>query len=307
MCVCVCVCVCDCSLFEFMCLPLLLYTPYVPHYVLLYAVHQMKMWILGLFQIFTEVVIKMDSDSSTKFIGSLTKFLQSLCNGYVEFQKGVELVGHIYLSIDTGEKVDYILHERVSKNDENSVSFVSNSYHAQPFKGSEKMSDKKDARGSVSSDEDDIMIVDRGKDTLGSTNTGTVLSGSMKRKASSMFGLYGRGSSSLAPSAPKNRLQAARPPATATSQGNPQENISVGDMKLEQITSDELLSLASQVGDGGSSQAPQMSDQRGGSGQIGQTSLTDTAGRPVWIKQEALDDTHGGPDTGGLECAGPVV
>ena len=33
----------------------------------------------------------MDSDSSSKFIGSLTKFLQSLCNGYVEFEDGVNL------------------------------------------------------------------------------------------------------------------------------------------------------------------------------------------------------------------------
>ena len=131
----------------------------------------------------------MDEDSSTKFIGSLTKFLQSLCNGYVEFQRGVELVGHIYLSIDTGEKVDYILHEKVSKNDENSVTFVSNSFHAQPLdKGKDKTAANKDApsksgsastrgsRGTSSGgdDDDDIMIVDNSGGAPGSTNSGTI-------------------------------------------------------------------------------------------------------------------------------------
>ncbi|KAL8579090.1 hypothetical protein ACOMHN_036029 [Nucella lapillus] len=76
----------------------------------------------------------MDEESSTKFIGSLTKFLQSLCNGYVEFEDGVELIGHIYLSVDagrTGKKLNYFLNEKVCKND-NSVTFISNSFHAQP-------------------------------------------------------------------------------------------------------------------------------------------------------------------------------
>ncbi|XP_025093276.1 uncharacterized protein LOC112563529 isoform X11 [Pomacea canaliculata] len=73
----------------------------------------------------------MDQESSSKFIGSLTKFLQSLCNGYVDFEDGVELIGHIYLSVDTGKKIDYILNEKVCKSD-NSVTFISNSFHAQP-------------------------------------------------------------------------------------------------------------------------------------------------------------------------------
>ncbi|GFR65869.1 hypothetical protein ElyMa_005542500 [Elysia marginata] len=74
----------------------------------------------------------MDFDSSSKFISSLAKFLQSLCNGYVEFNNGVEVIGHIYINVDTGKKIDYILNEKVCKTEENSVTFISNSFHAQP-------------------------------------------------------------------------------------------------------------------------------------------------------------------------------
>lgn len=102
----------------------------------------------------------MDSDSSSKFIGSLTKFLQSLCNGYVEFEDGVELIGHIYLSVDTGKKgkkIDYVLNEKVCKND-NSVTFISNSFHAENPKDNKK--------------DDDIS--DSGDGPPKSTNTGTM-------------------------------------------------------------------------------------------------------------------------------------
>ncbi|BFY98311.1 hypothetical protein BsWGS_01352 [Bradybaena similaris] len=74
----------------------------------------------------------MDYESSSKFISSLAKFLQSLCNGYVEFDNGVQVIGHLYLSVDTGKTIDYILNEKVCKTDENSVTFISNSFHAQP-------------------------------------------------------------------------------------------------------------------------------------------------------------------------------
>ena len=274
----------------------------------------------------------MDVDSSSKFIGSLTKFLQSLCNGYVEFQRGVELVGHIYLSIDTGEKVDYILHEKVSKNDENSVTFVSNSFHAQPLdKEKDKMSGNKDtpsksgasARGSrdtSSDDDDDIMIVDQSGGAPGSTNSGTIPSRGMKRVASpnsdqrqaQRTGQHGAGGpsshrnpgSSNPMSPPRNRQQAGGPSATVTSQDAQQENINMGDMKLEQISTDELLSLASQVGEGASSShtshshMPSVPSHRVPV-RVGRSTLGDTAGQPVWIKQEAPDDMHGGPDTGG--------
>jgi len=109
----------------------------------------------------------MDTDSSTKFISSLTKFLQSLCNGYVEFEDGVELIGHIYLSVDSArkskKKIDYILNEKVCKVD-NAVTFVSNSFHALP-EGKSKPA-KEDKR-------DDGNISDS-NDAPRSTNAGTV-------------------------------------------------------------------------------------------------------------------------------------
>ncbi|XP_076460680.1 uncharacterized protein LOC143293573 isoform X8 [Babylonia areolata] len=252
----------------------------------------------------------MDEDSSTKFIGSLTKFLQSLCNGYVEFQRGVELVGHIYLSIDTGEKVDYILHEKVSKNDENSVTFVSNSFHAQPT-DKKTVSDKdktckSNTRNSKDSDDDDdddddndIMIVDQ-TEVPGSTNSGTIPRGG-KHVGSSGPGrgsVSHQGSINPVSSPQRNRQLLGGPSATVTSQDVPQDNINMGNVKLEQLSTDELLSLASHV-EGGSSHNSPMMGQHGGPARVKRSSsLGDTAGQPVWIKQEMPDDVQGGPDTG---------
>lgn len=119
----------------------------------------------------------MDFESSSKFISSLAKFLQSLCNGYVEFNSGVEVIGHIYLSVDTGKKIDYILNEKVCKTDENSVTFISNSFHAQPAekpKPPQKTVHASDpsrlAESAAKADEEDIIIMDEPE----SKNTGTV-------------------------------------------------------------------------------------------------------------------------------------
>ncbi|BFY98967.1 hypothetical protein BsWGS_02007 [Bradybaena similaris] len=119
----------------------------------------------------------MDFDSSSKFISSLAKFLQSLCNGYVEFNSGVEVIGHIYLSVDTGKKIDYILNEKVCKTDENSVTFISNSFHAQPaekpkppVKAAPTPEPIKAAEMSPKIDEEDIIIMEEPQ----SKNTGTV-------------------------------------------------------------------------------------------------------------------------------------
>ncbi|XP_076469389.1 uncharacterized protein LOC143299761 isoform X14 [Babylonia areolata] len=242
----------------------------------------------------------MDSDSSTKFIGSLTKFLQSLCNGYVEFQRGVELVGHIYLSIDTGEKVDYILHERVSKNDENSVTFVSNSFHALPH-DKEKTPENKDnsskfGAGSKSrrdsSDDDDIMIVDQSKRVPGSSNSGSIpvrgvkrggSPSSSERHAQRMRGVGGpssasnRGSSSF--------QQNNRQHSGASQSTSQQEGLNISDVKLEQISKDELMTLASQVGDGGSRPPHAASASH---------SHSPRSEGAMWIKQEAADDDDGG-------------
>ncbi|KAK7107681.1 hypothetical protein V1264_015563 [Littorina saxatilis] len=105
----------------------------------------------------------MDDDSCGKFIGSLTKYLQSLCHSYVDFDAGVELVGHIYLNVDTGKKIDYVLNESVCKNGANVVKFTSNSYHAQPVEKQKKETPKKDppkeSEKKKKNDEDDVIIV----------------------------------------------------------------------------------------------------------------------------------------------------
>lgn len=108
----------------------------------------------------------MDEDSCSKFIGSLTKYLQSLCHSYVEFETGVELVGHIYLNVDTAKKIDYVLNESVCKNGANVVKFTSNSYHAQPVEKqkSKKITAETPTKSSESdpkkkADDDDVIIV----------------------------------------------------------------------------------------------------------------------------------------------------
>ena len=107
----------------------------------------------------------MDDDSCSKFIGSLTKYLQSLCHSYVDFDNGVELVGHLYLRVDTGKKkIDYVLNESVCKNGSNVVKFTSNSYHAQPVEKKEKEPPKKTPDPPKSTAEgkradDDVIIV----------------------------------------------------------------------------------------------------------------------------------------------------
>lgn len=74
----------------------------------------------------------MDEESANKFISALIKSVQTLCHGYVDFSNGVEIIGHINLNIDKGSSFDYILKEKVCRNDENSTLFISNSFHAQP-------------------------------------------------------------------------------------------------------------------------------------------------------------------------------
>ncbi|XP_076469033.1 uncharacterized protein LOC143299566 isoform X8 [Babylonia areolata] len=74
---------------------------------------------------------KLDEDSAAKFINALIKSLQTLCHGYLNFDNGIEIVGHINLNVDKGSSMHYILEEKVCKNEENSTLFISNSFHAQ--------------------------------------------------------------------------------------------------------------------------------------------------------------------------------
>ncbi|KAL8613314.1 hypothetical protein ACOMHN_052554 [Nucella lapillus] len=71
-------------------------------------------------------------ESAAKFISALIKSVQTLCHGYLEFQNGIEIIGHINLNVDKGSSLDYILKEKVCKNAENSTLFISNSFHAEP-------------------------------------------------------------------------------------------------------------------------------------------------------------------------------
>ncbi|XP_076464295.1 uncharacterized protein LOC143296310 isoform X2 [Babylonia areolata] len=75
----------------------------------------------------------MDDDKASRFISSLVKSIQALCNGFVEFSNSIEVVGHIHLNIDRNLKLDYVLTEEVSKSvSEGSTVFSSHSYHSQP-------------------------------------------------------------------------------------------------------------------------------------------------------------------------------
>ena len=77
------------------------------------------------------VVGKLGDDSAAKFINALIKSVQTLCHGYLDFNEGIQIIGHINLSVDEGTQLDYILKEKVCKGAENSTLFVSNSFHAE--------------------------------------------------------------------------------------------------------------------------------------------------------------------------------
>lgn len=75
----------------------------------------------------------MDTNTAAKFISSLTKSLQSLIHGCLDFESDIELGGYIYLRVDNAQKVDYVLNEKMQKNAVNSLTFFSNSFHAVPL------------------------------------------------------------------------------------------------------------------------------------------------------------------------------
>ena len=131
----------------------------------------------------------MDYDSSIHFLSSLAKFLQSLCNGYIQFDNGVQINGHLYLSIDTNKTVDYVLNEKVFKNNEECVTFTSDSFYAQPAQppkknslnpGERKGKDKSGADDSGSSVKKRKKIDDPGVGIF----SGNVLSSSKKTNQS---------------------------------------------------------------------------------------------------------------------------
>ena len=90
----------------------------------------------------TAEVNKMDEDKATRFVSSLVKSIQALCNGYIDFSTSIEVIGHIHLNIDRCVKLDYVLTEEVSKSiSEGATVFASHSYHSQPPCSSKTSSD----------------------------------------------------------------------------------------------------------------------------------------------------------------------
>ncbi|ESO87871.1 hypothetical protein LOTGIDRAFT_234872, partial [Lottia gigantea] len=84
----------------------------------------------------------MDAEEANKFINSLVKNLQVLCHGHVNFNNSIQVIGHLYLNVDSQTNIDYIVNEKVCKNDTSSTVFVSNSYHSeQPQKKTAKQQD----------------------------------------------------------------------------------------------------------------------------------------------------------------------
>ena len=73
----------------------------------------------------------MDSKDSVDFFVTLVKTLQSLCNGYVKFINQVHVTGHLVVSVDAEETIEYVVNEKLRKASSGIVDIVSNSFHAQ--------------------------------------------------------------------------------------------------------------------------------------------------------------------------------
>lgn len=106
----------------------------------------------------------MDEDTATRFVSSLVKSIQALCNGYIDFSSSIEVVGHIHLNIDRNKKLDYVLTEEVSKSvSEGATVFASHSYHSHPppsasSKTSGDASNQNRRKSQVSRDNDPLSI-----------------------------------------------------------------------------------------------------------------------------------------------------
>ena len=56
----------------------------------------------------------MDEVKSSKFLSSLSEFIQFLCTKYVDFEETTNLSGQFYLSVDSGEKFQFQVNEVIS-------------------------------------------------------------------------------------------------------------------------------------------------------------------------------------------------
>jgi len=73
----------------------------------------------------------MDYSSSAQFVSSLVKSLQSLCNGYVEFDTWVQVRGQLYLSTDTGKTIEFVIDEKVCKSNEYKGGYIAGNFQPQ--------------------------------------------------------------------------------------------------------------------------------------------------------------------------------
>ena len=71
-----------------------------------------------------------DRVSATRFISSLSKSLQALCHGCINFEKSIKITGYINVEIDESGLIDYVLNEKVGKREDNAMTFVSKSFLA---------------------------------------------------------------------------------------------------------------------------------------------------------------------------------
>lgn len=75
----------------------------------------------------------MDDDKSSQFVLSLIKSIQALCQGFIDFNSSIEVIGHIHLNVDRGTKFDYVLTEEIYRyTADDSTLFSSHSYHSKP-------------------------------------------------------------------------------------------------------------------------------------------------------------------------------
>ena len=75
----------------------------------------------------------MNSETSAKFMSSLSEFIQYLCSRYVTFDSDVLLKGQLYLSVDAGDnKTQFVINEMLNTREaggQNRVAHFSHSFH----------------------------------------------------------------------------------------------------------------------------------------------------------------------------------
>ncbi|ESO87870.1 hypothetical protein LOTGIDRAFT_234871 [Lottia gigantea] len=129
----------------------------------------------------------MDTEEANKFINSLVKNLQVLCHGHVSFDSSIQVIGHLYLNVDSQTNIDYIVNEKVCKSDNSSTMFVSKSYHSEPQKKEKKNTEKNQTRERRSSSQSETSNDDQNQrnDRLGfGSNYGDVHQPHLHQKTS---------------------------------------------------------------------------------------------------------------------------